>query len=316
MIFNPFHKRPIKYLVIGVLVSSVLILLNITLPIDPDTLRQKYTNDASKFITIAENQVHYRDEGKGEPVLLLHGTASSLHAWDEWTRHLTKKYRVIRMDLPGFGLTGPDKEDRYEVADDIRFIDELADTLQLDSFHLAGSSLGGRIAWEYSVAHPNKVKSLTLLNAVGYPQETWPLPILLGQVPVIDQVVSHFQPRFMVRTALKDIYHDDTIITDELVTRYHELARYPGNLNAFIKRVKARLDKDHTKISRVTTPTLIMWGEEDNYFPLASGRQFAKDIVGSRLITYPEIGHLPMEEDPKKTVEDFIRFMTKLTPKQ
>lgn len=291
---------------------AVLILAGMTRDIDPQLLERKYTDSTSKFITVGNKRVHYRDEGTGDLVLLLHGTASSLHAWDAWASYLKGNYRVIRMDLPGFGLTGPDADNRYEVLDDIAFIDDFADALELSGFHLVGSSLGGRIAWEYGVERPGKTKSLTLINAVGYPQESWPLPIQLGQLPMIDRVVANFQPEFMVKDALLDIYFDPAIVTDELVTRYHELARYPGNLDAFTKRVKARLDKDHLKIARITQPTLIMWGEEDRYFPLSAGKRFAEDIQRSKLVSYPNVGHLPMEEKPTQTVRAFEQFVTSL----
>lgn len=290
----------------------MLIFVGVTTEIAPQILEKKYANEASKFITIDNNRVHFRDEGTGEVVLLLHGTASSLHAWNAWTEQLRHNFRVIRMDLPGFGLTGPEAEDNYEVVDDIAFINAFADALQLDNFHLVGSSLGGRIAWEYGLEHPERAKTLTLINAVGYPQESWPLPIQLGQVPLIDRIVANFQPKFMVKDALLDIYFDPNIVTDELVTRYHELARYPGNLDAFTKRVKARLDKDHSKISAITQPTLILWGEEDSFFPLSSGKRFAEDISNSKLIAFPNVGHLPMEEIPEKTVVAFKNFIAPL----
>jgi len=115
---------------------------------DQDALLEKYTNSHSKFVSLDGNRVHYRDEGQGEVIVLLHGTASSLHTWDEWVQGLSKEYRVIRMDLPGFGLTGPDQENRYEVDDDVAFLNNFLAKLGLNSVHLAGSSLGGRIAWE------------------------------------------------------------------------------------------------------------------------------------------------------------------------
>ena len=125
-------------------------------------------------MSIDGNRVHYRDEGVGVPVVLIHGTASSLHTWDQWVQHLKPSYRVIRLDLPGFGLTGPDRAHRYEIEDDVALLTAFLARLEVEKVHLAGSSLGGRIAWQLALENPEKVSSLTLVNALGYPQEKWP----------------------------------------------------------------------------------------------------------------------------------------------
>jgi pimeloyl-ACP methyl ester carboxylesterase len=277
--------------------------------IDTRWLEKKYTNSASRFILIDGNRVHYRDEGEGEAIILIHGTASSLHTWDQWTEVLSKKYRVIRMDLPGFGLTGPDHSDRYQVADDVDFLKTFLNELQIDSAHAVGSSLGGRIAWQFALQHPNRVQTLGLMNALGYPQERWPPPIQMAQWPVFDEVMKRFSPRFMYEIGLKDVYHDASLVNEEIIDRYFEISRYPGNLAAFPSRVKARLDKDSDQIKQVQVPTLIMWGEKDRYFPAENAYRFHQDIRDSKLVVYRSIGHLPMEETPEHSVQDYIEFL-------
>ena len=272
-------------------------------------LVEKYTNTHSKFMLLDGNQIHYRDEGKGEVVVLLHGTASSLHTWDSWVPELSKQYRVIRMDLPGFGLTGPDQENRYEVEHDVAFLSNFLAKLGLDSVHLVGSSLGGRIAWEYSVVFPDEVKSLTLMDALGYPQASWPPAIEMAQWPVLDFFVENASPRSMFEIGLKEIYFDTNLVTENLINRYYELAHYPGNMNAFPKRVKAKLDTQSHQIKNISVPTLILWGEEDLYFPVKRALDFEYDISSSSVITYSNVGHLPMEEVPIQSVNDFKNFL-------
>ncbi len=280
---------------------------------DKQSIEQKYTNEASRFVSIDGNRVHYRDEGAGEVIVLIHGTASSLHTWDQWSEALTRQYRVIRMDLPGFGLTGPDHSDRYEVDDDVHFLSEFLQTLRIEQAHLVGSSLGGRIAWQYALGFPQQVQSLTLMNALGYPQESWPPPIAMAQLPVMDTIMAHVSPRFMYEMGLKDVYHDEQMVDEALVDRYFELSRYPGNLAAFPKRVVARLDQDASLIPAIDVPTLILWGEEDQYFPVESAYRFQEDITGARLHVYPEVGHLPMEELPEASLADFVAFIQPMT---
>jgi len=289
---------------------------------DYEWLEQKYANGASNFIDVDGLRVHYRDEHpttersttehlatEQATIVLIHGTASSLHTWDAWAEELKGEFRVIRMDLPGFGLTGPDHLARYEISDDIRFLHAFLNNLDTQSIHLAGSSLGGRIAWQYAIEHPERIKSLTLIDALGYPQDSWPPAIQLAQWPVFDAIMTRFSPRFMYKQGLSDVYHQPQQITETLVDRYFELSRYPGNLSAFPQRVKARLDQDAHLISKVSTPTLILWGEKDKYFPVKNAHRFAQDIPSSIVHTYPNVGHLPMEEAPQKSLSDFKAFL-------
>lgn len=291
------------------MVLCILSLAACGFPHDRQWIENKYTDQASQFIQIDGNRIHYRDEGQGPVVILLHGTASSLHTWDAWAQHLKRQHRVIRMDLPGFGLTGPDHNHRYEVSDDVAFLSQFLHALNIESAHWVGSSLGGRIAWQYAVDFPEQVQSLTLMNALGYPQASWPPAIQMGQWPIMDTVMQHVSPRFMYETGLKDVYFNPDMVNAVLVDRYYELSRFPGNLKSFTQRVKARLDKDPQLIKHVSVPSLILWGEEDAYFPVENAHQFNADIQGSQLITYAHVGHLPMEEVPMQSVNDFIKFV-------
>lgn len=277
--------------------------------LDKNALIEKYTNQHSQFMPLQGMQVHYRDEGTGDVILLLHGTASSLHTWDSWSDELKKSYRVIRLDLPGFGLTGPHPLDAYEVKNDVAFINSFIEQLAIKDFHIAGSSLGGRIAWEYSLQYPEQVKSLTLINSLGYPQASWPPAIEMAQWPVLDFLVANVSPRPMFDIGLKEIYFDNNLVSESLINRYYELAHYPGNMSAFPKRVKAKLDTQSDKIKHISVPTLILWGEEDLYFPVKRASNFHSDIAHSSLITYSDVGHLPMEEVPLQSVNDFKSFI-------
>ena len=127
------------------LASFCFLLVSPDIPLSE--LKKNYTNDFSSFVSIQGMDVHYRDEGEGPVIILLHGTGSSLHTWDKWTKILSENYRVIRLDLPAYGLTGPHPQKKYALDDYRLFLEEFLKKLELNKFMLAGNSLGGAIAW-------------------------------------------------------------------------------------------------------------------------------------------------------------------------
>jgi pimeloyl-ACP methyl ester carboxylesterase len=150
------------------LILLLVLAFNIQPNRDMEALKAKYTNAESRFLELDGMQVHYRDEGQGYPIVLIHGTGASLHTWDAWTEDLKRHFRVIRMDLPAFGLTGPHPDRDYSLAQYVAFLDALAEKLNLSTFHLVGNSLGGSIAWLYAARHPEAVNKLILLDPGGY----------------------------------------------------------------------------------------------------------------------------------------------------
>lgn len=278
-----------------------------------NSLKGRYANEESKFIPVSGMDVHYRDEGKGPTLLLIHGTASSLHTWDDWVEVLKKDFRIVRMDIPAFGLTGPNPDRDYTMQGYISFLDSFTSKLNLDTFYLAGNSLGGEIAWNYAHAHPEKIKKLILIDAAGYPREG-PLPFSfkLATIPVINQVMQKVTPRRIVARTVREVYYDDRKINDTLVNRYFEMLLRPGNRQAYVDRVNQLVERPkagHEKIKEIKTPTLIQWGKKDTWIPLANGEKFHHDLANSILIAYDTTGHVPMEETPWNTVKDARLFL-------
>ncbi|GAL37357.1 putative hydrolase [Vibrio maritimus] len=264
---------------------SALLLQGCGIETRSEVVEQKYTNHASKYVTVDGKRVHYRDEGQGEVVILLHGTSSSLHAWDQWTQILKQDYRVVRMDLPGFGLTGHLPENRYEIVDDIAFLSAFTKQLNIEQAHFVGSSLGGRIGWEYSIEYPEKIKSLTLINALGYPQQSWPPAIEMAQWPVIDRIMEHVTPRFMFSDGLKEVYFDQQLVDAALIDRYYELTTYQDNRQGFTRRVKASLDEDSDKIKKYLHRLLFCGAWKIAIF-LLKMRKSSSEILRTLMLSY------------------------------
>lgn len=302
--------RILLYALIAIIVVFALGLgLMVRRDIPVQRIKEMYADKESRYIDIEGTQVHYKDEGRGPVLVLLHGTSSSLHTWDGWTKSLEGGYRIVRMDLPAFGITGPNASGDYTVESYIRFLDAFTQKLGIHKFHLAGNSLGGLIAWRYALARPAKINKLILIDAAGYPMRSEVFAIKLGRTPGLNRIVRWCTPRVLVEKSIKDAYGDAGRVGPELVDRYWKLLLREGNREAYMREVNAKRIDYSGRIKTIAAPTLIMWGEMDRWIPLEYGRPFQKDIRGSRFILYPGVGHLPMEEIPEKSAQDARAFL-------
>ncbi len=284
--------------------------------ISENDLKIAYANDASKFIEIDGMQVHYRDEGKGFPIVLVHGTASSLHTWDDWSKELLKTNRVIRMDLPAFGLTGPNKTADYSIKAYTSFLNDLLTKLHVEKFYLAGNSLGGNIAWNYAAEHPDKVEKLVLVDASGLPtNKPQPAIFKMAKTPFLNSLFLYVTPKFFIKKNMEEVYADGSKITDELVTRYHKMALRVGNRQAFIDRAKTDFKlgskANYNKLKRINTSTLLIWGAQDNWIPLDNGKRMDSILPNSKLVVLENSGHVPMEENPQESFAFLNEFLKK-----
>ena len=273
-------------------------------------LDEKYTNKQSKFIDIEGARIHYRDEGSGTPLVLLHGIGSSLHTWNGWTKLLSDDFRVIRLDLPGFGLTGADSSNDYSMGRNISVLNAFLTSLNITEFFLAGNSMGGWLAWEYTLDNPKEVKRLILIDAAGFiTPDNPPKPLRLAQK--FKKTITKGAPRFAIRKFLKQAYGSKKLVTTELVDRYYELNNRPGNGLAFYTIASAQYNPRTSRLPEIQAPTLIMWGSEDKkWIDVSHAHLFEELIPNDQLIIYKGLGHLPMEEAPGKTAEDARKFLS------
>ncbi|MDX1599935.1 MAG: alpha/beta hydrolase [Anaerolineales bacterium] len=291
-------------LVVGLAVVSV----RPDLPLS--TLEEKYTNAYSHFVEIGSVRVHYRDQGQGPALVLLHGTFASLHTWDGWADSLREEYRVIRLDLPGFGLTGPRPSGDYRLATEVSFLHEFLEMLSVDRFYLVGNSLGGHIAWRYALNYPEQVQKLILLDSAGargWNQAPW-IFRLVRELP-IPEAATVLTPRFLVRLILHHIYADPSRVDPPLVDLYFDLVRRPGNRSAFVQRAKLHEPSRFDELIQLNIPTLLIWGAEDPWIPLEIAREFERILPRAHLSVIEGAGHLPMEERPAATLRPVRPFL-------
>jgi pimeloyl-ACP methyl ester carboxylesterase len=273
-------------------------------------LEARWADGASRFVSVGGLRVHVRDEGQGQPIVLIHGTSSSLHTWDTWATALRDSFRVVRFDLPGFGLTGPALDGDYTMPAYARFIAAVMDSLRVGPAVVAGNSLGGEIAWYVAATQPTRVSRLVLVDAAGLPTGRGaPLPFRLANTPGLAPVLEMITPRSIVRRSLLEVYHDDAKVTDTLVDRVWLMARRPGARHAFVQRARALRVNDAERLGRIVAPTLVLWGAEDAWIPARLADEFARRIPGAESVVLPAVGHLPQEEAPATSLEALRAFL-------
>lgn len=280
-----------------------------------ETLTARWAPPPSQFVPLQGMQVHLRDEGPRtdpQPIVLLHGTSASLHTWNGWADALKGQRRVIRMDLPGFGLTGPMPDGDYRLTRYVNFVIALLDQLGVQQAVLAGNSFGGNLAWKVAVDHPQRVSKLVLVDAAGYPFDPASMPIgfKIAQIPALRPMMEHTLPRSMIEASVRNVYGDPSKVTPELVDRYQELTLRAGNRGALVERFRQSPSGEFTEqIKQVRQPTLILWGGQDRLIPPDNALHFQRDIAGSRLVMFDALGHVPHEEDPAQTVAAVKAFL-------
>jgi pimeloyl-ACP methyl ester carboxylesterase len=300
--------RAFLLLALALLVGAVALGLAPDIPVAE--LLPRYATGASRFVDVDGLAVHYRDEGEGPPLVLLHGTGASLHTWNAWAAALAPRHRVIRMDLPGFGLTGPNRTADYSIPAYVAFVESFRKVLGLDSFALAGNSLGGQIAWSYAVAYPEQMTELILVDSAGFPMERPALVFRLALLPLLSALLARTDPGAMVKKTLLDAYGDPSKVTADLIERYRLLALRQGNRAAFVERAQqAQVDRSADTFL-IRARTLVLWGREDRLIPVEDATRFRRAIPGAQLVIYEGVGHVPMEEIGERSAADVEAFLS------
>ena len=311
--------RALKWLAVLVAVLLVAFLILRTPDTDRKAMIAKYGAPPSQFVTLRPGlTVHYRDEGPRDApvIMLLHGSNADLHTWDAWTAALTDRYRVVRFDQIGHGLTGADPAGGYAprtFADDVG---RMADKLGLERFVLAGNSMGGGIALRFALAHPERVSALVLIDSAGAPRlgkAAGNIGFTLARNPVGGWLMTRITPRSLVAKSLHQTVSNQAVVSAATIDRYWELLRFPGNRAATVVRFSQPMTAfAASRLTKLPMPVLIQWGAQDPLIPLAAGQWLHRAIPGSKMIVYLGIGHVPMEEAAAKSVADLRGWLAAL----
>jgi pimeloyl-ACP methyl ester carboxylesterase len=308
-------KAALALLVLLVLAGGVFLAATWAPERSVETLKARWAPPPSTFVDLLGMRLHLRDEGPRDdsaPILLMHGTGSSLHAWEGWVAALKEKHRIITVDLPGYGLTGPSPDGVYGGARDIAFVIALLDKLGVPRAVLGGNSLGAGVALRTALAHPDRVEKLILVDG-GYsmPSTSMPIGFRLLLMPGVGWLMQHTLPRFLVEQGMRNVWGDPSKITPAMIDRAVELTQREGNRAAIVARFMQRRSDAPPRYADVKAPTLIMWGGRDHLIPREAADALHRAIAGSTLAVFDGLGHAPEEEDPKATVDAVKAFLEK-----
>ncbi len=299
-------------------VSGLFAMTIFTVPDKPrDEIIAKYTDDESIFLPAPQRKtIHVKDEGQADgPVLvLIHGSNASLHSWDMWTQILKNRYRVIRLDLPGHGVTGPIPSDDYTIAAMADTVRDVLRLMKIDKAILVGSSMGGAVSLRLTLDQPDMVQGLILIGSSGLKfdqNDTPPLAFRLMNMPLISNLTRYITPYNLIRSTAQDAYGEGYPVSSQMVDRYYELLLYAGNRRASALRIQQQAQEEalDVRLANIEKPTLLLWGEEDSFVPVKYGRRMNAYILTSTLVTYPNVGHLPMETEPLITADAADKFI-------
>jgi pimeloyl-ACP methyl ester carboxylesterase len=308
--------RPtMKIAAVVLAILLVLIVVSAALLYTPDksraALEAAYGAAPSDFLTVAGLRLHLRDTGPRDApvVIMLHGFGSSLQTWDGWAEGLKAKYRVIRFDLPGFGLTGADPTGDYTDARTVAVLATLMDTLSIRRASLIGNSLGGKIAWNFAAAYPDRVAKLVLVSPDGFASPGFDYN-KKAEVPVMMQALPYVLPSAMLRANLASAFADKRAMTDTLFRRYRDMMLAPGVRRAMLNRMsQVMLVPPEATLRRIQAPTLLVWGERDAMIPFSNSADYLKAIPHVSLAPFPNLGHVPQEEAPAQSLVPVETFL-------
>lgn len=275
-------------------------------------LKLRHGSSYQQTLDVDGLNIHYTDTGPrdGPVLLLLHGFGSSLQTWDVWSSQLEQKFRVIRLDLPGFGLTGPSPVHDYTEKNDLATLIHFVNKLGLSSFSVIGHSMGGKMAWGLAAAEPDRVKALVLMAPDGFPDakdigsKPYEMPSVMG-------LMKFCLPKLLVRKSIEPAFFNPNALTDHLVNRYYDMLRAPGVRAAILDRGNQTVYTDPVpRLKRITAPTLLIWGEQDRLIPSSNAKSYAGVLSVSKTVLLPNLGHLIQEEQPEVGLRQVTEFLT------
>jgi pimeloyl-ACP methyl ester carboxylesterase len=274
-------------------------------------LEARYTTMASKFIHIDGVRIHYRDEGSGPPLLLIHANFASLLSWDTVVPQLQDRYRVVRFDMTGHGLTGPDPSGDYSIERTVALTEKLVDALALRRFTIGGTSLGGTVAMHYAARHPDRVDRLVLLSPGAL--EGRAMQREGRRLPAAAGILEYITPRALTAYMIESRVGDPAKVSDQMIDRWYDMWMREGQRAAILARLNSYSSASIAEVTaKIRAPALILWGEANPQTPIAQAAELRAMLTGAagvQTITYPGVGHMANEEAGEQIGRDIRAYL-------
>tara|TARA_Y100000994_G_scaffold23806_1_gene17057 strand:- start:1450 stop:2424 length:975 start_codon:yes stop_codon:yes gene_type:complete len=302
-------------LILGiVLLFYSMIKLDIRYPSDisKESIEAKYLLESSDFIEIDGVNIHFAIDGTGPDLLLLHANYANLIDWNPWVDQLKKHFRVIRIDIPGHGLTEADPSNDYSMQRTVFLLENFLNELEIDTLSIAGASLGGTTSLHYASQNPEKIDNLILVSpgALNPRVRGRTEPVTL---PKPFEIIAYITPKIITETLLKGGFGDPNNVTDQLIKRWHDLLLREGQRDAQIARVNQYVSGDIDRVlSEVRAPALIMWGKKNNVVPVDLAyemKDMMKNSLRIEMIIYESGGHQLVQELGIQTGKDALEYL-------
>jgi pimeloyl-ACP methyl ester carboxylesterase len=319
-------KKLIRFsTIIFLLLLTVVIYNSVYFDIPKKEIISKHAKGASEFLELADgSKIHFRDEGNkdGKVLLLVHGFNGSLFNYEPLVPYLSNNYRVISLDLPAHGLTGAVESDLYSHKAYQNIIREVVEILEVDKFYFVGHSMGGMIAWRYALDNLDQLNGLIIIGSAFFGNEQEfedfqtinapPVAFELIESKFFIRLLQFITPRILVKEGISQSVYDQSIVTDELVDQFHDIILMEGTRVAVGKLAEVHEDDfiaDPLDLRKITIPSLIIHGEEDNLVDIRFIDHFIEQIPNAKLISYPETGHMIPMEAPYQLSKDIREFI-------
>ena len=274
-------------------------------------LSEKYWDSSTHYMEVGGTRLRVRDTGPQDApaLIMLHGFGSSLETWEPWAKSLSVSHRVVRFDLPGCGLSEPDRTGDYGDVRSVALVRDLMDRLGLQTAALIGNSMGGRIAWRFAAAFPARTSKLVLISPDGFasPGFQYGKP---PKVPAFLQLMKYFLPRTLIKRNLAEAYADPSRLSEAVVDRYYDLLLAPGNRAAVLDRMRQSVLEDPVPLlQHIRTPTLLVWGKKDRLIPYGNSADYLASLPNATLVSFADLGHVPHEEAPAESLTSVQKFL-------
>jgi pimeloyl-ACP methyl ester carboxylesterase len=332
--------------------AAVLLLLSLSAGAQPAAQTQttrvltresviaRFADAQSKFIDVDGVNLHYKDQGSGPVILLMQGTLGDLADWDGWADVLSKRYRVLRFDMPAFGLSGQLRSGNYSADRMLSLIDAFMDQMGVERFAIAGTSYGGLVAFRYAATRTDRISALILANSAGVEYGKRPAQIATASLPTplagpataaapasssasapagetranifTDPVITAAD----VEVNLRHVLANQALVTPQMVERKLAFTNMQGRLEESLAGRKLYERGDPLRVlARVRAPALVLWGAGNKALDPKTADAFVaamKNACSAERIVYNDAGHLLIVDKAAQSAADAMAFLDKL----